>query len=96
MKHNSTNNKQESKKKLNQTKQTVKGINILFWNINGLSNLFKLDSQQEDNLKEAEIICLVETWSLETVVTKPQLLQDYDTIVSPAKKEKALDDLVPD
>jgi len=50
---------------------------VLFWNIEGIGNLFNLDSSERDSTLNCDIICLVETWSRDNFKLTGQW-QKYD------------------
>uniref|UniRef100_A0A1Y1LYJ1 Reverse transcriptase domain-containing protein n=1 Tax=Photinus pyralis TaxID=7054 RepID=A0A1Y1LYJ1_PHOPY len=65
-------------------------LNIGFWNLSGISNLFNLDTTQINLLKIYDIICLVETWALNESIELPTAFNEYNYIASAATKEKSM------
>lgn len=64
-------------------------LHILSWNINGFRNLLNLDSELENSLIAADVLCFVETWQSNTIAEVPKFLNNHNIIFcSEATRQK--------
>lgn len=63
---------------------------LIFWNVNGLNNLYNLDADDKVKILNGDIICLRETWNSNELGNLPDFLIDFkkQIIQSKAVKEK--------
>ncbi|KAK9719653.1 hypothetical protein QE152_g22500 [Popillia japonica] len=65
-------------------------FSIVFWNINGFKNLYRMDAYQEAQLKAIDIICLTETWLVGEDTALPESFNEFNIVLSSATKKKSL------
>lgn len=65
------------------------GISIIFWNVNGINNLFNIENEMETLILTGDIICLSETWHTNESLNLPKFLRGFGPIYqSLAEKDK--------
>lgn len=71
--------------------QNFKNLNVAFWNVAGLKNLFILDTDHSSFLLNYDIVGLVETWNyLEKTNLPFRIKEKYDLVQSFASKNHEL------
>lgn len=59
--------------------------NVFLWNVHGVGNFFNCQPDEWEFLRQFDVVCLTETWSVGDFQL-PSLLGDYSCFYSPALK----------
>ena len=62
--------------------------NILFWNIQGFSNIYQIDNSCKHLLSYSIALCILETWLSSNIEEPPQFIKNHKIIQCMAVKEK--------